>query len=119
MNSKDRSSPRRLLDADVRPEHPGLARCGGRKFAGYADFNQKDAEGSLPGLPLATAATFPPGSTFKVVTTTAVYNLAPQLSNFTFPHATSTPLPHSNKLLNNDGGTRCGGDIASMLPESV
>jgi peptidoglycan glycosyltransferase len=88
------------------------------KLAGYAYFNQKDAEGSLPGLPLATAATFPPGSTFKVVTTTGVYNLAPQLSNFAFPEATSTPLPNSDKILNNDGGTPCGGDIQSMLPQS-
>lgn len=88
------------------------------KLAGYADFNQKDSEGSLPGLPLATAATFPPGSTFKVVTTAAVYNLAPQLSSFTFPEAASTPLPHSDKVLDNDGGTPCGGNIETMLPES-
>ena len=67
------------------------------KLAGYSYFDQKDAEGSLPGVPLATAATFPPGSTFKVVTTTAVYNLAPQLSTFSFPQAASTPLPNSNK----------------------
>jgi peptidoglycan glycosyltransferase len=88
------------------------------KLAGYSYFDQKDAEGSLPGVPLATAATFPPGSTFKVVTTTAVYNLAPQLSTFSFPSAASTPLPNSNKLLQNDGGTVCGGDIQSMLPAS-
>jgi penicillin-binding protein A len=88
------------------------------KLAGYSYFDQKDAEGSLAGVPLATAATFPPGSTFKVVTTTAVYNLAPQLSTFSFPQAASTPLPNSNKLLQNDGGAVCGGDIQSMLPES-
>ena len=81
--------------------------------AGYADFNQKDAEGNYPGVPLATGETFPPGSTFKVVTTTAVYNLDPALSNFTFPSASSTPLPNSNQLLHNDGGEVCGGDIAA------
>ena len=86
--------------------------------AGHSDFNEKDPEGFFPGVPLATASTFFPGSTFKVVTTTAVYNLAPQLSNFTFPPASSTPLPHSNLLLKNDGGTVCGGDIQAMLPES-
>ena len=88
------------------------------KLAGYSYFDQKDAEGSLPGLPLATAAIFPPGSTFKVVTTAAVYNLAPQLSDFSFPIAPSTPLPNSNELLSNDGGKACGGNIQSMLPES-
>ena len=87
-------------------------------LAGQSDFNQKDSEGFYPGLPLATASTFFPGSTFKVVTTTAVYNLAPQLSNFTFTPASSTPLPNSNKLLTNDGGTVCGGDIQAMLPQS-
>jgi peptidoglycan glycosyltransferase len=61
---------------------------------------------------------FFPGSTFKVVTTTAVYNLAPQLSNFSFPSASSTRLPNSNKILSNDGGTVCGGTIEAMLPES-
>ncbi len=88
------------------------------KYAGYADFNQKDPEGFYPGVPLATAATFFPGSTFKVVTTTAVYNLAPQLSSFDFPPAGATSLPNSNKLLTNDGGSVCGGSIAVMLPQS-
>jgi peptidoglycan glycosyltransferase len=86
--------------------------------AGFADFNQKDAEGNYAGVPLATGETFPPGSTFKVVTTTAVYNLDPALSNFTFPSASSTPLPNSNQLLHNDGGEVCGGDIEQMLPQS-
>jgi len=88
------------------------------KQAGVSDFDQKDTEGFYPGVPLATAALFFPGSTFKVVTTTAVYNLAPQLSNFSFPSASSTTLPNSNKILSNDGGTVCGGTIESMLPES-
>jgi peptidoglycan glycosyltransferase len=88
------------------------------KLAGYAYFNQKDSEGFYPGVPLATAQTFFPGSTFKVVTTTAVYNLAPQLSNFNFPPSGATSLPNSNKLLTNDGGSVCGGDIQAMLPQS-
>ena len=83
-----------------------------------SDYLQRDSEGFYPGVPLATADTFFPGSTFKVVTTTAVYNLAPQLSNFNFPSATSTPLPNSDKPLTNDGGTVCGGDIQAMLPQS-
>ncbi len=89
------------------------------KLAGFSYFNQKDSEGFLPGIPLATEATFPPGSTFKVVTTAAVYNLAPQLSNFAFSEASSTPLPHSDKVLNNDGGTPCGGDIEIDAPPVV
>jgi peptidoglycan glycosyltransferase len=86
--------------------------------AGFSYFDQKDSEGFFPGVPLATGQTFFPGSTFKVVTTTAVYNLDPTLSNFTFPRASSTPLPNSNKLLTNDGNQPCGGNIQAMLPQS-
>ena len=85
---------------------------------GYAYFDQKDAEGMYPGVPLATGDAFPPGSTFKVVTSTAVYNLDPALTNFNFPSAGSTKLPNSNVPLTNDGGQVCGGTMVTMLPES-
>ena len=88
------------------------------KTAWYSDYEHKDAEGFYAGVPLATAVPFFPGSTFKVVTTTAVYNLSPQLSGFTFPEASSTTLPNSNKVLSNDGGAPCGGSIEQMLPQS-
>jgi len=84
----------------------------------------KDAEGYEPSVPLTTERTNLPGSTFKVVTTAAVYNLMPTLSNFNFPTAPCTPtLPDSNKMICNDGATPatanpCGGDIQVMLPES-
>jgi peptidoglycan glycosyltransferase len=83
-----------------------------------ADFKTPDHEGFYPGLPLATAETFPPGSTFKVVTTAAVYNLMPSLSNFNFPVAGSITFPNSNKPLTNDGGDPCGGSLTQMLPQS-
>jgi len=89
-----------------------------QKAAGYSDFNHEDHEGFYAGVPLATAETFFPGSTFKVVTTSAVYNLMPALANFNWPPASSTTLPHSNKILSNDGGEVCGGSITEMLPES-
>ena len=60
---------------------------------GFADFDQSDSEGVYPGVPLATADPYPPGSTFKVVTSTAVYNLDPALTNFNFPPAGSTSCP--------------------------
>jgi len=89
-----------------------------QKAAGIADFKVPDHEGFFAGLPLATADIFPPGSTFKVVTTAAVYNLMPNLADFNFPEATSTPLPNSDKPLTNDGNEPCGGSIAQMLPQS-
>ena len=100
--------PNALADPNVAAE----------REAGYADFDQRDAEGIYPGVPLATGDTFPPGSTFKVVTSTAVYNLDPALINFDFPAAGTTKLPNSNIPLTNDGGQVCGGTMVTMLPES-
>jgi len=87
----------------------------------------KDAEGFSPSSPIALREVFPPGSTMKVVTSTAVYNLKPQLSNFVWPNplqpatgpaSACIALPHSNKLLCNDGGSPCGGNMTLMLPQS-
>jgi penicillin-binding protein A len=83
-----------------------------------------DAEGYEPAVPLTTQRTNLPGSTFKVVTTAAVYNLMPSLSDFRFAVAPCTgTLPDSDKQICNDGATPatanpCGGSIQVMLPES-
>ncbi len=78
----------------------------------------KDTEGFSGLTPIATEERFFPGSTFKVVTTTAVYNLAPSLINYDFPSAVSISFPDSDKTLSNDGFTPCGGTMATMLPQS-
>jgi peptidoglycan glycosyltransferase len=93
------------------------------KKAGHADFTVPDHEGFYPGVPIATFDPEPPGSTFKVVTTAAVYNLKPSLENFKYPVSKCTKLPDSTKLLCNDatspaGATPCGGTISQMLPPS-
>src|SRR6202034_2543957 len=95
--------------------HPNIP---AEREAGYAYFDQSDSEGVYPEVPLATADPYPPGSTFKVVTSTAVYNLDPSQINFDFPEAGSTKLPNSNLLLTNDGGDPCGGTMVTMFPES-
>jgi peptidoglycan glycosyltransferase len=77
-----------------------------------------DAEKFDPLYPIATQSSFPPGSTFKVITSTAVYNLKPSLINYSFPPAVSISFPDSNKTLSNDGFTPCGGTMAVMLPAS-
>ncbi len=69
---------------------------------------------------MATEESFPPGSTFKVITSTAVYNLAPSLSDYSFPPASSVIFPDSGGVpLKNDGGSACGGTMALMLPAVV
>jgi peptidoglycan glycosyltransferase len=86
-----------------------------QKLAALAYFNTKDHEGFYPGLPVATGETFFPGSTFKVVTASAVYNLDPSLSTFNFPFASSTTFPNSDKVMTNDGTQGCGGTMADDM----
>lgn len=86
-------------------------------------YNQPDAEGFSPSAPIATQQRFPPGSTSKVVTSSAVYDLKPSLDNFSAPVQGCLTLPESNKILCNDGtdpdnSTACGQTMSIMLPES-
>jgi len=78
-----------------------------------------DSEKFSPLEPIATESSFPPGSTFKVITSTAVYNLKPSLSTYSFPPAASVIFPDSGGVpLKNDGGSACGGMMTIMLPQS-
>ncbi len=94
--------------------------------AGQADFHTPDGEGYLAYPPMAYWDTFAPGSTFKVVTTAAVYNLKPTLAGFTYKVAGCTgknAIPETNKQICNDATTPtaanpCGGTITQMLPSS-
>lgn len=93
------------------------------KAAGHAVFTVPDHEGFYAGVPVATFDPEPPGSTFKVVTTAAVYNLKPSLDHFDYPPHKCTKLPDTNKKLCNDATTSgkadaCGGTIPQMLPPS-
>ncbi len=80
--------------------------------------NTKDAEGFPPLGLVATEQTFPPGSTFKVITTSAVIVSKPQLLTKVYRSAVTISLPNSNKTLSNYAFGKCGGTIAEMLPPS-
>ncbi len=81
-----------------------------------------DSNGFQPLGLLAVHDTFPPGSTFKVITTAAAAVSKP--ADLTKPFTPNrnggacTTLPNSNLLLCNSGGSQCGGDVAEMLPPS-
>jgi len=79
-----------------------------------------DSNGFAPLGSLATQQTFPPGSTFKIITTAAavVSKPADLTKSFNSNRGACTTLPDSNKLLCNSGGYPCGGDVAAMLPPS-
>jgi peptidoglycan glycosyltransferase len=74
------------------------------------------------GDPLLSAAyrqRFFPGSTFKVITSAAVYDHKPALANENFPPSTGFMLPGTNGLvLHNFAGEQCGGNMEQMLTVS-
>jgi len=86
--------------------------------AAYKKITTPDSHGFPPLGLVATQQTFPPGSTFKVITTAAAVVGNPALLTKSYPDKAFAKLPHSNKLLYNDGGSKCGGTVAVMLPES-
>ncbi|MDE3083381.1 MAG: hypothetical protein KGJ39_08195 [Acidobacteriota bacterium] len=77
-----------------------------------------NAHGFPPLGLVAVQQTFPPGSTFKIVTTSAVLLGKPQLWFKQYPSVRTIPLPQSNKTLSNFAFGQCGGDIPTMLPPS-
>ena len=83
----------------------------------HYSYTQKDHEGFFPLRPIATGEFFFPGSTMKVVTSTAVYNLKPSLANFDYKVQLCQTFSDSNKPLCNDDGP-CGGTMTVMLPAS-
>ncbi|HUI04886.1 MAG TPA: penicillin-binding transpeptidase domain-containing protein [Acidimicrobiales bacterium] len=83
--------------------------------------NTPDAEGFTPATSLAYQDHFFPGSTFKVVTTSAAYDYAPKLVNTPMPGFSVIPPGYfrgQTTPLQNFGAGFCGGTIAEMLPPS-
>jgi penicillin-binding protein A len=88
--------------------------------AAWARYNADDYLHLPPLGNVATQETYPPGSTFKVVTTAGILRYAPDLANASFPQSNQLDLrPYgSNQILYNSGLGACGGTITSMLPAS-
>jgi len=69
----------------------------------------------------AIEATHPPGSTFKVITTAAIFDHKPSIATQTFPVETTYSFPNSGsppKTLHNYAFGECGGDLAHILAYS-
>lgn len=76
---------------------------------------------SSPTSPLVNGATserYPPGSTFKVITTAAMFDRDPKLVRKYVPYASYISLPDSTALLHNFDGEYCGGNVAMILAVS-
>jgi penicillin-binding protein A len=88
--------------------------------AAWKRYNTDDPLHFPPLGNVATQETFPPGSTFKVVTTMGILRYFPALANAAFPSSNQLNLAQygSNQILYNSGHGACGGTIVEMLPES-
>ena len=87
--------------------------------AAWKRYTTDDANHFPPLGNVATQETFPPGSTFKVITTSAIYRYEPSLASYSWGPANHLSLePYSSIPLYNSGFGACGGTIQSMLPES-
>ncbi len=67
---------------------------------------------------MAYGRTFFPGSTFKIITSSAVFDHMPNLATQFIPYMNSLALPNSNQLLHNFGGETCGGVMSYLLEVS-
>ncbi|HKA92538.1 MAG TPA: penicillin-binding transpeptidase domain-containing protein [Acidimicrobiia bacterium] len=71
-----------------------------------------------PDLPRAYRERFPPGSTFKVITSSVALGTGRFTPQSTFPVLTELDLPQTNNTLRNFGGEACGGTLALSFQES-
>ncbi len=65
--------------------------------------------------------TYPPGSSFKVVTTSAVLQSRPDLAGMTYPQVPFVTLPNSGtppQVLTNYHSEKCGGNLEELLIQS-
>jgi peptidoglycan glycosyltransferase len=76
---------------------------------------------ATPGGVLAPGAyrqRFFPGSTFKIITTGAVYEHKPALAAKVYPTLSALPLPQTTNKLHNFGGETCGGQLPELFTVS-
>jgi len=74
---------------------------------------QKDP--NQPLLNRATSATYPPGSTFKIITSSALFNKGSANPNTVVSAPTSLTLPQSSTKLINDNGEVCGNGSTATI----
>jgi peptidoglycan glycosyltransferase len=73
---------------------------------------------AIPGGVLAPGAyrqRWFPGSTFKIVTSSAIFDHQPSLATKTYPVLPALTLPQTTNLLHNFAGERCGGQLLQLF----
>jgi peptidoglycan glycosyltransferase len=82
-----------------------------------ANYKQLTSE---PGVlaPGAYRQRYFPGSSFKIITASAVYDHAPPLATKVYPTLAALPLPQTTNLLHNFAGETCGGQLLELFTVS-
>jgi peptidoglycan glycosyltransferase len=79
-------------------------------------WKKEQADPTHPMLPHSYRDRFFPGSTFKVVTSSALLDHQPALANRSYPVLSALPLPQTGgQSLRNFGGETCGGVLADLF----
>lgn len=69
------------------------------------------ADPAKPNLPRAYREIYPPGSTFKVVTSAVAFDTGTATPDTVYPVLTDLPLPLTSRTMKNFGGGTCGGTV--------
>jgi peptidoglycan glycosyltransferase len=77
-----------------------------------------NADPNKPNLPRAYRERYPPGSTFKTVTTSVGLDDGVTTPDTVYPSVSSIPLPQSQNSLSNFGGRNCGGTLEESFINS-
>jgi len=76
------------------------------------------ADPSQPLLARSYRQRYAPGSTFKIVTASAIFDHDPRLARKVYPAVSEIPLPDTTHLLHNYAYEACGGGLAVMFAVS-
>ncbi len=83
-----------------------------------AAWKKLQSDPSQPMLGWAYSRNFPPGSTFKIITTSAIFDHSPKIASEIFPNQTQINLPNTVNTLSNYAHESCGGSLAVSLAVS-
>lgn len=86
--------------------------------AAAAAFKSLASQNPEPFLSLASSFTHAPGSTFKTMTTAAIFDHDPSLASKVWPEQESINIPQSSTPFHNFGYGTCGGPLAQILAAS-
>jgi peptidoglycan glycosyltransferase len=84
-----------------------------------AYYQRLQADGADPMLNRAISQTYPPGSTFKVITSAAALSSGKFTPSTEIPSPSELKLPQTNRTLKNFGGETCGDGKVDALADAL